>query len=130
MVGGRLRHSDQEMIEFLIFREVKEWGQQNCFLGLLDGRLQPRLQFRRLIEQICWEAVLRCKGVLDLLQEGNLECTGSGHLHVPIDELIGKTSPDGHKALVENQNQKVQDLWNKRQTTQKDYKKLEGPKPT
>ena len=40
MVGGHLGHSDHEMIVFSSQRS-KEGGQQNCHLGLLEGRLWP-----------------------------------------------------------------------------------------
>lgn len=56
MVGGSLGHSDHEMMGFLILREARSGGQQNCCLGLLGGRLQL---FRRLVDRVLWEAVLR-----------------------------------------------------------------------
>ena len=41
MVGGRLGHSDHEMIRVLDSWRSKEGSQQNCYLGLLEGRLWP-----------------------------------------------------------------------------------------
>ena len=41
MVGDHLAHSDHKMIEFLILGEVRKRGQQNCYLGLPEGRLWP-----------------------------------------------------------------------------------------
>ena len=40
VVGGCLGHSDHEMIVFDSWRS-KEGGQQNCHLGLPEGRLWP-----------------------------------------------------------------------------------------
>ena len=39
MVGGHLGHSDHEMIRVFDSQRSKEGGQQNCYLGLLEGRL-------------------------------------------------------------------------------------------
>jgi len=38
MVGGFLGHTDREMIAF-DSQKSKKGGQQNCYLGLLEGRL-------------------------------------------------------------------------------------------
>ena len=40
-VGGRLGHSDHEMLDFSILVETQRGVQQNCHLGLPEGRLQP-----------------------------------------------------------------------------------------
>ena len=49
--------------------------------------------FRRLVDRVPWEAVLKGKrspGRLYILQERNLKGAGAGCPHVPKDELVGK----------------------------------------
>ena len=41
MVGGRLGHSNHKIIRVFDSRRSKEGDQQNCYLGLLEGRLWP-----------------------------------------------------------------------------------------
>ena len=41
MVGGCLGHSDHKMIRVFDSQRSKEGGQQNCHLGLPEGRLWP-----------------------------------------------------------------------------------------
>ena len=41
MVGGCLGHSDHKMIVGLILGEVRRGDQQNCYLGLPEGKLWP-----------------------------------------------------------------------------------------
>ena len=62
-VGGRLGCSDHEMIEFLILRETKRGVSKTA---TLDFRRANFDLFKRLINQIPWEAVLKEMGV----QEG------------------------------------------------------------
>ena len=39
MVGGHLGHSNHKIIRVFDSRRSKEGDQQNCYLGLLEGRL-------------------------------------------------------------------------------------------
>ncbi|GAB0183186.1 hypothetical protein GRJ2_000783900 [Grus japonensis] len=62
MVGGCLGHNDHEMIGFDSWRS-KEGDWQNCCLGVLEADFG---MFRRVVDRVPWEAVLKGKGV----QEG------------------------------------------------------------
>lgn len=60
--------------------------------------------FRRLVERIPWDAVLRSPGSLDIFQEGNLKCIGAAHPHVPKEKPAGKqTSLAKYRALSSTQ---------------------------
>ncbi|KAF1425232.1 hypothetical protein FQV24_0000448, partial [Spheniscus mendiculus] len=63
MIGGRLGHSDHEMIEFSILREVRRGVSRTA---PLDFRRADFGLLRGLIDRVPWEAVLKGKGV----QEG------------------------------------------------------------
>ena len=63
MVGGRLGHSDHEMIEFSILGEVRRGVSRTATLGFQRAGFGL---FRSLIDRVPWEAVLKGKGV----QEG------------------------------------------------------------
>ncbi|GAB0186634.1 hypothetical protein GRJ2_001128700 [Grus japonensis] len=63
MVGGHLGHSHHEMIEFLILGEVKRRVSRTA---TLDFQRADFGLFRRLVDRVPWEAVLKGKGV----QEG------------------------------------------------------------
>ncbi|KAK4820506.1 hypothetical protein QYF61_000085 [Mycteria americana] len=62
-VGGCLGHSDHKMIEFLILGEVRRGFSRTATLDF--GRADSDL-FRRLVDRVPWEAVLKGKGA----QEG------------------------------------------------------------
>ncbi|PKU32032.1 rna-directed dna polymerase from mobile element jockey-like [Limosa lapponica baueri] len=62
-IGGCLGHSDHEMIEFLIVREVRRGVSRTA---TLDFRRADFGLFRSLVDRVPWEAVLKGKGV----QEG------------------------------------------------------------
>ena len=105
-VGGHLGHSNHKTIVFYSWRS-KESSQQNCYLGLLEGRLWP-------VKEPGWQSPLggspegqRSPGRLDILQEGNLKGTGAGHPHVLKDEPAGKkTSLAEQRALAGTQGKK------------------------
>ncbi|GAB0185962.1 mitochondrial enolase superfamily member 1 [Grus japonensis] len=63
MVGGHLGHSDHEMIEVLILREVRRGVSRTATLDIWRADFGL---FRRLVDRGPWEAVLKGKGV----QEG------------------------------------------------------------
>ncbi|PKU49228.1 rna-directed dna polymerase from mobile element jockey-like [Limosa lapponica baueri] len=63
MVGGRLGHSNHQMIEFTILGEVRRGVSRTA---TLDFRRTDFNLFRRLVDRVPWEAALKGKGV----QEG------------------------------------------------------------
>ncbi|GAB0206513.1 hypothetical protein GRJ2_003116900 [Grus japonensis] len=63
VVGGCLGHSDHEMIEFLILREVRRGVSRTATLDFWRADFGL---FRGLVERVPWETVLKGKGV----QEG------------------------------------------------------------
>ncbi|GAB0176377.1 hypothetical protein GRJ2_000102900 [Grus japonensis] len=63
MVGGCLGHSDHEMIEFSVLREVRR---RVSSIVTLDFQRVDFGLFRSLVDRVPWEAVLKGKGV----QEG------------------------------------------------------------
>ena len=62
-VGDHLGHSNHEMVEFLILGELRRGVSRTA---TLDSRRAAFGLFRRLVERVPWEAVLKGKGV----QEG------------------------------------------------------------
>ena len=60
MVGGRLGHSDHEMIEFSILGEVRRGLIRAASLGFWRADFGL---FRGLVDRVPWEAVLKDKGV-------------------------------------------------------------------
>ncbi|RMC01280.1 hypothetical protein DUI87_22233 [Hirundo rustica rustica] len=60
VVGGRLGQNDDEIIEFLIFGEIRRKTKKNL---TLDFRRADLGLFRRLIQSLPWEAALKNKGV-------------------------------------------------------------------
>lgn len=60
IVGGCLGHSDHKMTEFSVLREVRRVVRKTA---TLDFQRADFGQFRRLVERVSWEAVLKGKGV-------------------------------------------------------------------
>ncbi|GAB0179913.1 hypothetical protein GRJ2_000456600 [Grus japonensis] len=123
MVGGRLGHSSHEMMRVFDSQRSKEAGQQNCHLGLQEGRLWP-------VWETGWQSPLggrpegqRSPGRLDILQEGNLKGTAAGCPHVLKDGQRGRRPAWLNRELwLEVRKKRVYDLWKKGQATQEDYK--------
>jgi len=63
MVAGHLGHINHNTIEFSILGEVRRRGSRTATLDIWRADFGP---FRRLVDRVPWEAVLRGKGV----QEG------------------------------------------------------------
>ena len=63
VVGGHLGHSNHEMIEFSVLGEVRRAVSRTA---ALDFWMADFGLFRRLVDRVPWEAVLKGKGV----QEG------------------------------------------------------------
>ncbi|PKU36060.1 adaptin ear-binding coat-associated protein 1 [Limosa lapponica baueri] len=63
MVGGHLGYSDQEMIEFLIFREARRGVSRTAIMDFWRAHFGL---FKSLLDRVPWEAALKGKGV----QEG------------------------------------------------------------
>ena len=59
-VGGRLGHSDHEIIEFSILREVRRGGSRT---DVLDFQRADFVLFRHLLDRIPWEMALKAIGV-------------------------------------------------------------------
>ena len=60
MVGGHLGHTNHEMIEFLILREVRRRVSRTATLDFWRADFGL---FRSLVDKVPWEAVLKGKGV-------------------------------------------------------------------
>ncbi|KAF4792858.1 hypothetical protein TURU_116628 [Turdus rufiventris] len=60
VVGGCLGHSDHEIIEFLIFGDIRRNTNRTFMLNFLRADFGL---FRRLIQRVAWEAALKNKGV-------------------------------------------------------------------
>ncbi|KAK4832989.1 hypothetical protein QYF61_027013 [Mycteria americana] len=113
MVGGRLGHSDYEMIEFLILGEVRSGVSRTA---TLDFQREDFGLFRSLVDRVPWEVVMDGKGV----QKG----------WTFLKKEILKTSQPGRRAAWLNRElwlelrgkKSVDDLWKKGQATQEDYK--------
>ena len=63
VVGGRLGHSDHEIIEFSILRDARRGGSRTA---ILEFQRADFVLFRHLLDRIPWETVLKGIGV----QEG------------------------------------------------------------
>ncbi|KAK4814312.1 LOW QUALITY PROTEIN: hypothetical protein QYF61_014826 [Mycteria americana] len=87
MVGGCLGHSDHKMREFLILGEVRRGVSRTA---TLDFRRANFGLFRRLVDRVPWEAVLKGKGVQEGWTFFKKEIgAGAGRPHVPKDEPAG-----------------------------------------
>ncbi|RMB93593.1 hypothetical protein DUI87_30292 [Hirundo rustica rustica] len=109
VVGGRLGQSDYEIIEFSIFGEVRRSTSKTL---ALDFQRADFGLFRRLIQNIPWEAALKNKssGKLGMPQNRDLEGTGTDCPCVPkgrvrptlLDKGGNLISADEEKAEVLN----------------------------
>ncbi|KAJ7423524.1 hypothetical protein WISP_33455 [Willisornis vidua] len=89
VVRGCLGHSDYEIREFSILRDARRAINKT---SALDFRRADFGLFRRQVQSVPWETTLGGTGGMDVLQEGNLECVGTGYPKVLKGKLAGKTT--------------------------------------
>ncbi|KAK4810854.1 hypothetical protein QYF61_008826 [Mycteria americana] len=124
MAGGRLGHSDHEMIEFSILGEVRNVVSRTA---TLDFRRADFGLFRGLVDRVPGEAVLKGKGVQEGWTFFRKEILKAQEQAVP---MCRKTSRRGRRPAWLNRelwlelrkNRRVYDLWKKVQATQEDHK--------
>lgn len=82
MVGGHLGHGDHKIVEFSILGEVRKGVSKTA---TLDYQRAGFCQFRRLIDRVPWETLLKGKGLhknLDIVQDKNLKVAGASNFGV------------------------------------------------
>lgn len=91
VVGGHLGHSDNEIIEFSIFCEIRRTISKTFTLDFWRANFGL---FRRLIQRVPWEAALKNKGVQERWAFFKTEIGGTetGCPCVPKDESTSQTS--------------------------------------
>ena len=92
MVGGHFGHSDHEMIEFLIVREVRRGVSRTTTLGFQRDDFGL---FRILVDRVLWQADLKGKEVQQdstLFKEEVLKVQGQAVLMCQKTSRHGRTS--------------------------------------
>ncbi|KAK4818760.1 hypothetical protein QYF61_018932 [Mycteria americana] len=123
-VGGRLQHSDHEMVEFSILGEVRSGVSRTATLDFWRADFGL---FRRLVDRVPWEAVLKGKVVQESWTFFKKEVLKAQEQAIPMCQ---KTSQWGRRPAWLNRElwpelrkkRRVYDLWKKGQATQEDYK--------
>ena len=125
MVGGRLVHSDHEMIVVLILREVRMGVSRTATLDFWKANSGL---FRSLVDRATWEAALKGKGAQESWTVFKTEILRAQDQAIPMCQ---KTSWCRRKPAwlnrelwleLRDKKKRVYDLWKKRQVTQEDYK--------
>ena len=124
MVGGCLGHSNHKMIEFWIQGEVRRGVSRTATLDFWRADFGL---FRRLVDRVPWEAVLKGKGVQEGWAFFKKEILKAQEQAIP---MCRKTSQRGRRSAWLNrelwlelqEKKRVYDLWKKGQATQEDYK--------
>ncbi|KAK4807164.1 hypothetical protein QYF61_024284 [Mycteria americana] len=124
MFGGRLGHSDHEMIEFLILGKVKRMVSRTA---TLDLRRADFGLFRGLVDRVPWEAVLKGKGVQEGWTFFKKEVLKAQEQAVPRCQKVSRRGRrpawlNRELWLELRKKRRVYDLWKKGQATQEDYK--------
>ncbi|KAK4817900.1 hypothetical protein QYF61_002284 [Mycteria americana] len=123
-VGGHLRHSDHKMTELLILGGARKGASRTAAWDFWRAAFSL---FRRLVDRVLWEAVLKGKGVQEGWTFFKKEILKAQEQAVPICQ---KTSQKGGRPAWLNRElwlelrkkRRVYDLWKKGQATQEDYK--------
>ncbi|GAB0207710.1 hypothetical protein GRJ2_003236700 [Grus japonensis] len=126
MVGGHLGHSDHEMIEFLLHRELRR---EVSRIATLDFWRADFGLFRKWVDRVPLEEVLKGKGVQEGWTFFKKEVLKAQEQAVP---MCRKTGQQGRRPAWLNRElwlelrkkRRVYGLWKKGQATQEDYKDI------